>query len=390
MKPQGKSTPKKVLVRPAVVDPPSVPFDRIEASYPVPVYLGDDDCATLESWLRTHRQRKRMSDQYCDSWGDSAVKAKLDAEEAWWNHVRFVAEYNQQLRQTPGRRPSTRSTPFADLRDRVMRLTRDAAISDKRAMHVLRSLKALAAHLYRQHADARTPGFKKALCQFRPSEDSKTLVSGPVSACNCEITSQVPLPQGSFDRDRLFFGLWDAIHLELSVRFAQRIRNPLTAGVTDKLTSDRAAVSARTVTHPNSEWRQWAEDFAACLTVLDELASEKGSAPQGRRGKRGASTRSRMTKGQRKHGPMTNVEWNVLSALAKAPELSMFVVDIAGKAGHNKKPTRYALALLEKRGYAAKPKGTTRKGYAITPKGIAFFSKHINTKSAAKPAQKAR
>ncbi len=70
-------------------------FDRIRAAQPNPLLLTDDELARLEAWLKTHRRRVDGREMWDAARGDARLRAKLDAEGAWWAHLRFTAEYNR-------------------------------------------------------------------------------------------------------------------------------------------------------------------------------------------------------------------------------------------------------------------------------------------------------
>ena len=71
---------------------------------------------------------------------------------------------------------------------------------------------------------------------------------------------------------------------------------------------------------------------------------------------------------------LTDVEINVLRALAKRPYQSMLQVDIQTAAGYSKNTTRDAIRRLRELDFVSQPPGKKRKGLAITASGEAFLT----------------
>lgn len=73
-------------------------FDRIRATQPNPIVLSDDEFARLDAWLKTRRRRVSFSKQQQAARGDIRLRAKLDADREWLQHLKFTLEYNRNRR----------------------------------------------------------------------------------------------------------------------------------------------------------------------------------------------------------------------------------------------------------------------------------------------------
>jgi hypothetical protein len=72
---------------------------------------------------------------------------------------------------------------------------------------------------------------------------------------------------------------------------------------------------------------------------------------------------------------LTQIEADLLEALAQSPHETMLQVDLAAAAGYSKSSTREGLTRLRELKFVAKPPGKQRKGDAITAEGRAFLER---------------
>ncbi len=72
---------------------------------------------------------------------------------------------------------------------------------------------------------------------------------------------------------------------------------------------------------------------------------------------------------------LTQIEADLLEALAQSPHETMLQVDLAAAAGYSKSATRDGLNRLRELKLVAKPPGKQRKGDAITAEGRAFLGR---------------